>query len=339
MNLMEKVLVTGGAGYIGSHTAIELITAGYTPVIIDNFSNSEPWILERIQEITGVMPKCYVGDCTDSVFMDTVFTAESDIKSVIHFAAFKSVGESVQNPLKYYKNNIDSTIVLLDTMKKHGVSKLVFSSSATVYGELGKTKISESEPCKKATSPYAATKVMCEDIIEIVALKSHIQAISLRYFNPIGAHASGRIGELPKGVPNNLVPYITQSAAGLRDPLTIFGTDYDTEDGTCVRDYIHVVDLAQAHIASLAYLDARNTKPYDFFNVGTGSGVSVLELVTAFESATGLKVPYSMGQRREGDIDAYYADVQKISNVMHWSSALSLESALLDSWRWQQSLL
>ncbi len=335
---MKKILVTGGAGYIGSHTVVELISAGFTPVIVDNFSNSEPWILERIVEISGVSPSFYEGDCTDAVFMDSVFKTEGDIDAVIHFAAYKAVGDSVLNPLRYYKNNLNATIVLLESMATAAVKKLVFSSSATAYGEPSETQFSESEELKKVASPYAGTKVMCEDIIESVTKTGVLHAVSLRYFNPIGAHPSGLLGELPKGVPNNLVPYITQSIAGIRGPITIFGNDYPTSDGTCVRDYIHVVDLALAHVASLQYLNKKTSKPYDFFNVGAGSGVSVLELLQTFEKVINGKIEYVIGERRDGDLAAYYADVKKIFEHMRWQTTYTLEDALTHSWNWQKNL-
>lgn len=335
---MRKVLVTGGAGYIGSHTVVELISAGYTPVIIDNFSNSESWILERITEITGVTPIFYQGDCSDTLFLEKVFTAEGDIEAVIHFAAFKAVGESVANPLKYYRNNIGGTTTLLEVMGRHNVSKLVFSSSATVYGEPLHNPIIETEPRKTPLSPYGATKIMCEDIINDVTKSSGLKAVALRYFNPIGAHASGKIGELPKGVPNNLVPYLTQATAGLRPPLVIFGTDYNTPDGSCIRDFIHVVDLARAHIAALEYLRSNEAPAYEVFNVGTGVSTSVLELIHTFEEVNKVKAPHSVGARREGDIVTCFAEVQKIKAAMGWQSAISLETALQDSWRWQEEL-
>ena len=270
--------------------------------------------------------------------MDSVFKTEGDIDAVIHFAAYKAVGESVANPLMYFRNNINTTIVLLESMAKHAVAKLVFSSSATAYGEPSKIQFSESEVLKKVASPYAATKVICEDIIESVTKTGILHAVSLRYFNPIGAHPSSLIGELPKGIPNNLVPYITQSIAGIRGPITVFGDDYPTPDGTCVRDYIHVVDLALAHIAALQYLNTKTSKSYDFFNVGSGSGVSVLELLKTFEKVIDNKIEYVIGKKREGDLAAYYADVTKIYEQMHWKTKYTLEDALTHSWNWQKKL-
>lgn len=335
---MKKVLVTGGAGYIGSHTVVELVLAGYTPVIVDNFSNSEPWIMERLAALTDTTPTLYTGDCTDATFLDQVFATEGDIDAVIHFAAFKSVNESIANPLRYYQNNLGSTTTLLEVMQKHGVTKLVFSSSATVYGEPLENPIKETEPRKPALSPYGATKMMCEDIISDTTKSSALHAVSLRYFNPIGAHPSGKLGELPKGVPNNLVPYLTQATAGLRSSLTVFGTDYDTRDGSCLRDFIHVVDLARAHIAALAYISSPTAPAYEVCNVGTGESTSVLELIKTFETANHVTVPYTIGPRRQGDIVACFADVEKIKTLMGWQTQLPLTTALEDSWRWQLSL-
>lgn len=334
-----KVLVTGGAGYIGSHTVVELFSAGHTPVIVDNFCNSEKWIIDRIEEISGKRPMVYEGDCADSVFLASVFKQEENIEAVIHFAGYKAVGESIENPLKYYRNNLNTLIALLEIMPKFGTEKLVFSSSATVYGESDTNPITETAPRKKAESPYGTTKMMCEDIIED-ATKSvtPITAIALRYFNPIGAHTSGRIGELPKGVPNNLVPYITQTASGVREKLTIFGDNYNTPDGTCVRDFIHVVDLAKAHIASLKRLNSEDIPVYDVFNVGTGQGNSVLELVKLFEKVNNLKLSYEIGPRRAGDIVSCYAGVGKIEKEMGWQAEQTLEESLKDSWRWEQQL-
>lgn len=335
---MKKVLVTGGVGYIGSHTVVELISAGYTPVIVDNFSNSESWILERIAQISGVNPAFYEGDCTDKAFLNEVFLQEPEIDSVIHFAAMKSALESIEKPIKYYKNNVGGIVTLLETMNERGVTKLVFSSSATVYGESGCNPIPETAEVKNQTSPYGTTKVMCEKIIEDVVQSSTLKAISLRYFNPIGAHSSTLIGELPIGIPNNLIPYLTQTAAGLRDSLTIFGDDYPTEDGTCIRDFIHVVDLAKAHVAALKHLENAIANTHSKYNVGTGAGESVLGLIKLFESATGVDLPYKIGPRRAGDIVECFADVTKIKSELGWQAELSTKEALLDSWNWQKSL-
>lgn len=335
---MKKILVTGGAGYIGSHTVVELFVAGYIPVIVDNFSNSERWVIDRIAEISGQTPILHEGDCTDADFLRGVFQAEGQIDGVIHFAAFKAVGESIDNPAKYYGNNLGSLKVLLQVMAESGCDRLVFSSSATVYGEAA-APVSEEAPRQSATSPYGETKVMCEDIIrDAVQGKASLAAVALRYFNPVGAHESGLIGELPIGVPSNLVPFITQTAAGIRDQLTIFGDDYDTADGTCIRDFIHVVDLAKAHVAALGYLTEQTEPFYDVFNVGTGKGTSVRELVDTFTRINGVAVPHTVGARREGDIIVSYAAVDKAYEAMGWKAALSVDQALKDAWRWQQTL-
>ncbi|HCU70321.1 MAG TPA: UDP-glucose 4-epimerase GalE [Candidatus Moranbacteria bacterium] len=334
-----KILVTGGAGFIGSHTAIELISKGHTPVIADNFSNSEKWILGRLEEISQQEIIFYEGDCSDGNFLAEVFSREKNIAGAIHFAAKKAVGESMEKPLIYYKNNLLSLIVLLETMQEFGVKNLVFSSSATVYGEPGSCPIPETAPRQKAASPYGNTKVICEDIIsDSVFGGKNISAISLRYFNPIGAHPSGLIGELPIGIPNNLVPYVTQAAAGIREKLTVFGNDYPTPDGSGVRDFIHVVDLAQAHIKTLEYLEKQNTPFYDVFNVGTGQGNSVLEIIQTFEKVNGVEVPYEIGPRRPGDIATCFADPQKIEKTLGWKTEKTLEESLIDAWKWQNYL-
>lgn len=334
-----KILVTGGAGFIGSHTVVELFAAGYTPIIIDNFSNSQPWIIDRIKEISGQFPIFYQGDCTDKTFLAEVFKKESDIAGVIHFAAYKAVGESMSKPLDYYSNNLFSLITVLKTMQIFGVKNLVFSSSATVYGEPESCPISETAPRKISPSPYGKTKAIAEDIIsDTVFGNKNISAISLRYFNPIGAHPSGLIGELPLGIPNNLVPYVTQAAAGIREKLTVFGNDYPTADGYGVRDFIHVVDLAQAHIATLEYLAKQTTPFYDVFNVGTGTGNSVLEIIETFQKINHTKVPYAIGPRREGDIATCFADASKIKKTMNWEAKKTLEDSLKDAWKWQNSL-
>ena len=334
-----NILVTGGAGFIGSHTVVELINAGHTPIILDNFCNSNISSLQGIEKITSVRPKVYEGDCTDPHFVASVFASEH-IDGVIHFAALKAVGESTQQPLLYYRNNIDSLLTILECMRTYDVKYFVFSSSATVYGEPDTLPLSETAPRKKSTSPYGNTKQICEDIIQDTAQASSgkLQAISLRYFNPIGAHPSGLIGELPIGTPNNLVPFVTQTAAGIREALTIFGDDYATPDGTCIRDYIHVVDLAQAHIKTIEYLQSHENLAYDAYNVGTGTGASVQTLLRTFEQVNGIKVPFVVGPRREGDIMSCYADPSKINTDMHWHTTLTLEDALRDAWHWQQTL-
>jgi len=334
---MKKIIVTGGAGYIGAHTVLELLVAGYEPIIIDNFSNTKPFMFDRLCTLAGRAITLYQGDCTDADFLDNVFQTEKNITGVIHFAALKAVGESVAEPLRYYRNNLLATLNILSAMEKHQVQDLVFSSSATVYGEPEQCPISETAIRQPATSPYGATKAMAEDIIADVAKTGAIKAVALRYFNPIGAHASGMIGELPLGTPSNLVPYITQATAGIIPPLTIFGTDYATLDGSCVRDFIHVVDLAKAHVATLKYL-ATAKENYDTFNVGTGQGTSVLELIKTFEEATGETVPKNVGDRRQGDIPVCYANVAKIKTTLGWQAEATVADALKDAWRWQSNL-
>lgn len=342
-NNKKKILVTGGAGYIGSHTVVALAEANYTPIIIDNFSNAEKSVITALGKIIGEPVKFYEGDCTDVQFMEQVFSFEKDIEGVIHFAAYKAVGESVQEPLKYYENNVYSLILLLKMMQQAKIKNLVFSSSCTVYGEPDALPVTEAFPKKPATSPYGNTKQICEEIIEDVCKKgidnSGLKAVSLRYFNPVGAHASSLIGELPLGIPNNLVPFVTQTAAGLREKITVFGDDYDTPDGTCIRDYIHVVDLANAHVKALSYLQEQNEEVfYDVFNIGTGQGNSVMELIQAFEKVSGEKLNYEIGARREGDVEKVYANVDKANNKLHWHVEHSLEDSLRDSWNWQKKL-
>ncbi len=334
-----KILINGGAGYIGSHTTVELYNAGHTPIIVDNFSNSERWIIDRIEQITDKRPAVYEGDCTDTNFMNEVFTKEKDIEGVIHFTAFKAVGESVEKPIPYYKNNINSLLTVLEVMQNYNVQNIVFSSSATVYGEPDTNPLTEISPRKEAINPYGNTKLIAEDILKDLATSgANIKTIPLRYFNPIGAHESHLIGELPSGVPSNLVPYITQTAAGLRDELTIFGDDYNTPDGTCLRDFIHVVDLAKAHIATLEYLDKQTAPFFDVFNVGTGNGTSVMELINTFEKVNNVKVKYVIGPRRTGDVESCWADTKKINDTMNWKSEKSISEAMKDSWKWQKTL-
>jgi UDP-glucose 4-epimerase len=338
---MKKILVTGGAGYIGSHTVVELAQAGYEPIIIDNFSNSQESALGGIQAILGREVPCHRIDCGDAEALRQVFKSEGDIAGVIHFAAFKAVGESVQKPLAYFHNNVGSLITLLQVMQEEGVENLVFSSSCTVYGVPDALPVTEATPTKPANSPYGRTKQMCEDIVHDAAgaPDNKVHTILLRYFNPIGAHESAKIGELPLGVPNNLVPFITQTAAGLRDKLTIFGNDYDTSDGTNVRDYIHVVDLAKAHIVAVQrLLDRKASEVVETFNVGTGHGNSVLEVVTTFEQASGQKLNYAIGPRRPGDVPAIYADATKSAEVLGFKTTTSLFDSLASAWKWQQTL-
>ena len=336
-----KILVTGGAGYIGSHTVVELAQAGYQPVIIDNFSNSRESALAGIEAILGAAVPIYRIDCGDAAALRQVFAAEKNIRGVIHFAAFKAVGESVAKPLAYFKNNVGSLLTLLEVMKEFGVENLVFSSSCTVYGIPDALPVTEATPTKPASSPYGRTKQMCEDVVHDVsaAPDNALRTILLRYFNPIGAHTSARIGELPLGVPNNLVPYITQTAAGIREQLTINGSDYDTPDGTNVRDYIHVGDLAKAHIVAVQrLLDRKAAETVETFNVGTGHGNSVLEVVLAFEQVSGQKLNYRIGPRRPGDVPALYADATKAAQVLGFQTETSLADSLASSWKWQQTL-
>lgn len=334
-----KILVTGGAGFIGSHTVVELHNAGFESIILDNFSNSEKKALSGIEAIIGKPVKYYEADINEASTWDTVFT-EQKIDGIIHFAAAKAVGESVAKPLKYYRNNIAATVLMLEKMMEHGVNNLVFSSSCTVYGEPDALPVTENSAVKPATSPYGNTKQVCEVIIkDTVSSTQHFHAISLRYFNPIGAHESCLIGELPLGVPANLVPFLTQSVAGIRGQLAVYGSDYPTSDGTAIRDYIHVVDLAKAHVSALnLLLKQPEGNYYDFFNIGTGTGSSVLEVITAFEEATNLKVDYAIKPRRDGDIVAVYADCTKSKEILGWQTQKSLKEALGDAWNWQKKI-
>ncbi len=336
-----KILVTGGAGYIGSHTVVELAQAGYEPVIIDDFSNSKESVLAGLRAILGRDVPCHHADCGDAGALRQVFQQEGNIAGVIHFAAFKAVGESVQKPLAYFHNNVGSLLTLLQVMPEFGVENLVFSSSCTVYGNPDALPVTEATPTKPATSPYGRTKQMCEDIVHDVAGASSnkLRTILLRYFNPIGAHESAKIGELPLGTPNNLVPFITQTAAGIREKLTIFGNDYDTPDGTNVRDYIHVVDLAKAHIVAVQrLLDKKAPETVETFNVGTGHGNTVLDVVQTFEKASGQKLNYAIGPRRPGDVPAIYADATKAETVLGFKTTTSLFDSLASAWKWQQTL-
>lgn len=329
-----NILVTGGAGYIGSHTVVELMAAGYQPIIVDNFSNSSPRVLDRLAQITGQKPIWYEADVCDATALERVFAAQP-IEAAIHFAAFKAVGESVEKPLMYYQNNLQSLLTLLQVMQAHTVKKLVFSSSATVYGNPTTLPITEDLPFSPA-SPYGQTKLMIEQILmDLAAAQAGWNITSLRYFNPIGAHALGLIGEDPMGIPNNLLPYITQVAVGKRQKLSIFGNDYDTQDGTGVRDYIHVVDLARAHVAALQHLDHPNV--YKAYNIGTGRGTSVLELLRAFEKASGQSIPYEIVARRPGDIAIYYADVSLAARELNWVADLTIADACRDAWNWQHN--
>ncbi len=334
-----KILITGGTGFIGSHTFIELHDSGFETVILDNLSNSNLKVLDGIKSITGTSPQFYNLDCNDASAIDDLFGKEK-FDGVIHFAANKAVGESVEKPLMYYENNLGSLLVLLKAMKKHKVDKFVFSSSCTVYGQPDALPVTEQTPRKPANSPYGNTKAIGEDIIrDYVHSGAGIKAISLRYFNPVGAHPSAAIGELPLGVPGNLVPYLTQTAAGLREKLTVFGADYDTPDGTCIRDFIHVVDLAKAHVKALILLGDQSAENYyDVFNIGTGSGNTVLEIINTFEEVNGVKLNYSIGPRRAGDIEQIYATVDKANQVLNWRTEKTLADSLRDAWNWQKKL-
>ncbi|MGJ1266021.1 UDP-glucose 4-epimerase GalE [Sphingobacterium spiritivorum] len=336
---MSKILVTGGTGYIGSHTVVELFNAGYTPVIIDNLSNSNILILDQIEKITGSRPEFHQFDLCDADAVSEFVKKNPDISGIIHFAASKAVGESVADPLKYYHNNFFSLINLLETYRNSPVN-FVFSSSCTVYGEPDVLPVTESAPVKKATSPYGNTKQIAEEILEETAKAyENYNIIALRYFNPVGAHASALIGELPIGVPQNLLPFITQTAIGKREKLTVFGGDYDTPDGSCVRDYIHVVDLAKAHVAAIKLLEKGNPNgKYDVFNVGTGNGYTVLEAIKAFESVSGEKLNYVIGPRREGDIIKVWGDVTKSAEQLGWKAELGIEEMMSSSWKWEKYL-
>jgi len=344
---MIKILVTGGAGYIGSHTVVELVNAGYTPVIVDNFCNSEKKVLDRLTSIIGHAVICHEGDCCDQAFMRDVFEKENDIVGVIHFAALKAVGESIEKPDLYHSNNIGSLEVLMHMIQKYDAGMLVFSSSACVYGEPDELPVTEDSVVKEPISPYGETKQMCEEMIEqAVSDGWPLRAIALRYFNPIGAHQSGKIGELPIGVPNNLVPFVTQTAAGILPELTVYGDDYNTPDGTAIRDYLHVVDLARAHVDALKYLEGKSEGGrgkgdlsfYEVFNLGTGKGNSVMEVIKTFEEVTGVKLKCIMGKRRRGDVESLYANCDKAEKELGWKTKLTLADALKDSWRWQCSL-
>lgn len=335
-----KILVTGGTGYIGSHTVVELQAAGYEVVIIDNLSNSNAGVIDGIERISGIRPVFVEGDCTDINTLRKLFDENPGITGIINFAASKAVGESVEKPLLYYRNNLNTLMNLLDLMPQYGVKGIVFSSSCTVYGEPDQNPIDESAPIKVATSPYGNTKQISEEIIkDFVHSGAPIKSILLRYFNPVGAHPSAEIGELPIGVPQNLVPYITQAAAGIRKELTVFGDNYNTPDGTCIRDFIDVVDLAKAHVIAMGrMLENPETDAVETFNLGTGRGLSVLELINAFEAATGVKVPYKIGPRREGDIEKIWAEPKHANEVLGWKAEAPIEETMANTWRWQQKV-
>jgi len=336
---MSKILVTGGTGYIGSHTVVELFQAGYTPVIVDDLSNSNIQILDQIEKIIGVKPEFHQFDLCDTAKTKEFIQNNPDITGIIHFAASKAVGESVIDPLKYYGNNFFSLINLLNAYRNKPIN-FVFSSSCTVYGEPDILPVTESAPVKKAASPYGNTKQIAEEILEETAnAYSNYNVIALRYFNPVGAHQTALIGELPIGVPQNLLPFITQTAIGKRERLTVFGDDYDTPDGSCIRDFIHVVDLAKAHVAAIRLLEKGNPNgKYDVFNVGTGNGYSVLEAIAAFEKVSGQKLNYSIGPRRDGDIIKVWGDVTKSTQELGWKAELGIEEMMASAWKWEQYL-
>lgn len=337
--MAKRVLVTGGTGYIGSHTVVELLEAGYDVVIVDNLSNSERSVLRGIEKITGRRVPFHKADCQDEAAMRRIFR-QHGFDAVIHFAASKAVGESVEKPLLYYRNNLTSLMNILTLMRECGVPNLVFSSSCTVYGQAEKLPVSERTPRREATSPYGNTKHMCEDIIrDSVAAYPEIRSIALRYFNPIGAHESAEIGELPRGVPNNLIPFVTQTAAGIRPMLSVFGDDYNTPDGSCIRDYINVTDLAKAHVVAVARMtEGRMKAPFEVFNIGTGRGVSTLEVVRTFEKVNNLKLNYRIVGRRAGDIEAVWADPSYANEELGWKAEKSLDETLRSAWKWQQHL-
>lgn len=333
-----KILVTGGAGFIGSHTVVELVAAGYEPVIVDNFSNSQKDVITRLEELTGQPLLVFEQDFQDASALCKIIRDEG-ITGIIHFAASKVVGESVEQPLKYYQNNVAGLVTLLEVVEQQKVPHLVFSSSCTVYGEPESLPVTEQEPLKPAVTPYGATKQMCEEILrDTTVVSADLRSIALRYFNPIGAHPSAKIGELPLGTPACLVPYLTQAVAKLRPPLTVYGNDYSTPDGTCIRDFIHVVDLARAHVSALRLLETQPAGTYDVCNVGTGTGSSISEVIDTFEKVTGETVPYTFGPRRAGDIVYSYADVTKAKKLLGWQSEFTLADALKDAWRWQKTL-
>ena len=338
--MKKKILVTGGTGYIGSHTSVELIEEGYDVVIIDNLYNSEAEVVDGIEKITGVRPVLEVFDLCDKNKLDLFFKNNKDIAAIIHFAAYKAVGESVRKPLEYYRNNLDSLMNLLGAMQNYGICNMVFSSSCTVYGQPEKLPVTEDNPFQSALSPYGNTKQIGEEIIrDTTTASDKIKAISLRYFNPIGAHPSALIGELPRGVPENLVPYITQTAIGLRDELRVFGNDYDTPDGSCIRDYLHVSDLAKAHVVAVKRLiDNKNKKNYEVFNLGTGKGVSVLEAIQSFEKVTGVKLKYKITGRRQGDIVKIWADPAFANRELGWKTVYSLDDCMKTAWEWEKQI-
>ena len=339
--MKQTILVTGGTGFIGSHTTVELQQAGYDVIIVDDLSNSKIEVLDGIEKITGIRPAFEKVDLRDFAATEAVFQKYPQISGIIHFAASKAVGESVQKPLLYYRNNIVSLVNLLELMPKYDVKGIIFSSSCTVYGQPKPENlpVTEEAPRQKATSPYGNTKEINEQIItDYIHSGAPIKSIVLRYFNPIGAHPSAEIGELPNGVPNNLIPFVTQTAMGIRKELTVFGNDYDTPDGTCIRDYIYVVDLAKAHVCAMTRVLDKETEPLEFFNVGTGNGYSTKEIVDSFERATGVKLNWKYGPRREGDIEKIWGNVDKANNVLGWKAEAKLDDVLATAWKWQEKL-
>jgi UDP-glucose 4-epimerase len=338
--MKRRIIVTGGTGYIGSHTAVELIGEGFEPILIDNLYNSEAVVADRICQITGIRPQLEIFDLCDNEKLNAFFRKYNDISAIIHFAAYKAVGESVHKPLEYYRNNLVSLMNLLDSMKQFNIPHFVFSSSCTVYGQPEKLPVTEDAPVQQAISPYGNTKQIGEEIIrDTVSTNEKIKAISLRYFNPIGAHPSGLIGELPRGVPENLIPFITQTAIGLRDELKVFGNDYNTPDGSCVRDFLHVVDLAKAHVVAVKRLiEGKNKKNYEVFNLGTGKGVSVLEAIKSFERVSGIKLKYRITGRRAGDIEKIWADPSLANRELGWKTKSSLDDAMKTAWKWEKNV-
>lgn len=337
---MGKILVTGGLGYIGSHVVVELQKLNFEVIIIDDLSNSSLEILDRIEEITAIKPEFEKIDLKEKRDVIRFFKLHTDLDGIIHFAAAKAVGESVNNPLKYYENNVCSLVYLLEELNKLDSPKLIFSSSCTVYGQADKLPVNENSPIKEAESPYGNTKIIGEQIIkDCCKTNPSLQAISLRYFNPIGAHSSANIGEIPNGVPQNLVPFITQTAIGIRKKLSVYGNDYPTPDGTCIRDYIHVEDLAKAHVVAIKrLLEKKNLVSSEFFNIGTGKGASVLEVIKTFEEVSGVKLNYVFKDRRPGDVVCAFADTSKANNILRWKSELSLKEALASAWNWEKKV-
>lgn len=338
--MKERILVTGGTGYIGSHTVVELQASGYEVIIVDNLSNSQANVVDNIEKVSGIRPAFEHLDCLDYEGLDALFTKYTGIKGIIHFAASKAVGESVEKPLLYYRNNLVSLVNLLELMPKHGVEGIIFSSSCTVYGQPDVLPVTEEAPIKKAESPYGNTKQINEEIVQdFVKSGAPINAILLRYFNPIGAHPSALLGELPNGVPQNLVPFLTQTAMGIRQKLSVFGDDYDTPDGSCIRDYINVVDLAKAHVVAMnRIMQQKQAEKVEVFNIGTGRGLSVLELIHAFEASTGVKLNYQIVGRRVGDIEKVWANPDRANNVLGWKAEATIEDTLRSAWNWQVRL-